>query len=111
MAVKITVHDKYVEVLEPLGDLQKQIEDALRHYAVEQITAKIAELKRRDEAFKAKYGYDYETFVRRISSDEEFLAHIENDVDKTWELDLAEWEFCHEGVKDWLKKLRDILLR
>jgi len=110
MSVTVAVQDKYVRVLEPLGDLQGAVDVALQRYAIEQITAKIAELRQRDQAWQAKYGCDYDTFVQRIASDEGFVAHVEETISKTWELDLAEWEFCHKGVKDWTRHLQAILL-
>jgi hypothetical protein len=35
---------------------------------------------------------------------------VEAKISKTWELDLADWEFCHKGIEDWTKKLQAILL-
>jgi hypothetical protein len=110
MSINVAVQDKYVRVLEPLGDLQGAVDVALQRYAIEQITAKIAELRQRDQAWQAKYGCDYDTFVQRSASDEGFVAHVEETISKTWELDLAEWEFCHKGVKDWTRHLQAILL-
>ncbi|MCK4316759.1 MAG: hypothetical protein KAX24_13405, partial [Anaerolineae bacterium] len=60
--------------------------------------------------FQAKYGCDYGVFVERTASDEEFLQEIEATISKTWELDLAEWEFCHKGIEDWTQRLQIILL-
>lgn len=110
MSVTVTVPDKYARILEPLGDLQHAVDEALRRYTVEQVTAKIAELRQRDRTWQAKYGCDYETFAERMASDEAFLAHVEQTISKTWELDLAEWEFCHKGAQDWTQHLQTILL-
>ncbi|HID87588.1 MAG TPA: hypothetical protein EYP55_09475 [Anaerolineae bacterium] len=110
MSVTVAVQDKYVRLLKPLGDLQQAVDVALQRYAIEQIAAKIAELRKRDQAFQAKYGCDYEAFIQRTASDEQFVAHIEQAISKTWELDLAEWEFCHKGAEDWAKHLQAILL-
>lgn len=110
MSMKVVVRDKYVRALKPLGDLQQAVDKALQRYTIEQITAKIAELKLRDQAWRAKYGCDYETFVERMASDEAFVTHVEQNISKTWELDLAEWEFCHKGTQDWTQHLQEILL-
>lgn len=54
---------------------------------------------------------DYETFVERMAVDEDFVAKIESEVDRTWKLDLIEWEFSTKGINDWSRKLQSILNR
>lgn len=110
MSINVAVQDKYVRALEPLGGLQQAVDVALQRYAIEQITAKIAELRQHDREWQAKYGCDYGTFVQRIANDEDFVTRVEETINKTWELDLAEWEFCHKGAQDWTRHLQAILL-
>lgn len=106
----VAIKDKYVETLTALGSLQDAVNIALQRYAIEQITVKINELRRRDSRYQNQYGLDYDTFVQRIAEDDEFVRQVESNVSKTWEIDLADWEFCYEGIKDWTRKLQDILL-
>lgn len=106
----ISIDNKYVEVLKTFGDLQQGIDLALRRYAIEQITTKVAELRQKDAFYQAKYGLDYPIFSQRIAEDEVFIKHIETQVNKMWEIDLADWEFCYKGIKDWTQKLQTILL-
>jgi hypothetical protein len=110
MTVQVIIPNKYVEILTPFGRIEQAVETALRRYTIEQISTKISELRQRDEVFQKKYGLDYETFVQRTAVDEAFVSHIEATINKTWEADLAEWEFCHQGVEDWTQHLRNILL-
>jgi hypothetical protein len=107
----VTVHNKFTEILASFGDVQESVNMAVQRYAIEQITNKITELHRRDEEFQKKYGLDYSAFAKRSSEDEELVKTVETSVSKTWEADLADWEFCHRGVEDWTKKLQDILLK
>jgi hypothetical protein len=53
---------------------------------------------------------DYLAFSQRIAEDEKFVNQIEATLDKMWEIDLADWEFCYKGIEDWTKKLQNILL-
>ena len=106
----IAVQDKYAEVLATFGDLQDSINIALQRYTIEQITTKINELRRRNVKYREQYGLDYPVFYRRIANDEKFVEYIESDVSKTWEIDVADWEFCYKGMNDWTRKLQDILL-
>lgn len=109
--VTVPIKDEYAEILAALGDLQTAIDLALQRYTLEQITTKIAELRKRDAQYRAQYGLDYTTFAQRIATDETFVRDIETRVNKLWEIDLADWEFCSKGIEDWTHKLQAILLR
>jgi len=106
----VAIQDKYVEALTAFGDVQAAVDLALQRYTIEQITAKIAQLRQRDAEYRTKYGLDYSTFIQRIAQDETFVRHVETNVSPTWEIDLADWEFCTKGIEDWTNKLQTILL-
>ncbi len=106
----IAIPEKYVEVLSVLGDVQTAVDLALQRYTIEQITAKLAQLRRRDHDYQAKYGMDYPTFTQRIAYDEAFVHQIETTINSLWEQDLADWEFCVKGVEDWTHTLQSLLL-
>ena len=107
----VTVSDKFTEILVSFGDLQDSVNAALQRYTIDQITTKINELRRKDDDFQKKYGLEYSAFSKRIAKNEEFVKNVESKISKTWEVDLADWEFCHKGIEDWTKKLQDILLK
>jgi hypothetical protein len=107
----VTVQNKFTEILASFGDLQESVNTAVQRYTIEQITTKITELRRKDDELQKKYGMEYSTFAKRTSEDENFVKNVEANISKTWEVDLADWEFCHKGVEDWTKKLQDILLK
>ncbi|PSN10040.1 hypothetical protein C7293_29525 [filamentous cyanobacterium CCT1] len=106
----ISIKDEYAEVFSTLGDLQSTIDLALQRYAIEKITQKINELRQQDDGYAAKYGMGYTDFSAKVSTDIEFVNHVEHAIEKTWEIDLANWEFCHRGIEDWMQKLQTILL-
>lgn len=108
--VTVSIKDEYVEVLSVLGDLQAAMDLAIQRYTIEQITAKVAELRQRNAQYQAKYGMDYLAFSQRVSEDEIFINHLELKVNNLWEIDLADWEFCYKGIEDWTRKLQHILL-
>ncbi|MBE7474851.1 MAG: hypothetical protein HS114_37435 [Anaerolineales bacterium] len=107
--VTVPIKDEYVEVLTVFGNLEAAIDLALQRYTIEQITAKMAELRQKDAAYQAKYKMDYPTFAQRAAKNEKFIEKIET-TNKLWEVDLADWEFCHKGIEDWSRKLQSILL-
>jgi hypothetical protein len=108
MSMVVTIEDKLVSALERFGDLQETTNVALRRYAVEMIGDKIASLRAKDKEWEKKYGCDYDSFVEKISNDLEFVARLHRE-HPTWEAELIDWEFCHEGVKDWTQELERIL--
>lgn len=107
----VSVQDKFIEILTSFGDLQESVNAALQRYTIDQITTKINELRHRDEEYKIRYGVDYSVFSKRMGEDQEFGKNVESNISKVWEVDLADWEFCHKGIDDWTKKLQDILLK
>jgi hypothetical protein len=109
--VTVPIQDKFIEVLASLGDLQESVNAALQRYTIEQVTTKINELRQKDGKYKARYGLEYVAFSKRISADLDFTRQVETSISKTWEADLADWEFCHKGIEDWTRKLQDILLK
>jgi hypothetical protein len=106
----VAIPEKYVEVLSVLGDVQTAVDLALQRYTIEQVTARIAQLRQRDQGYQAKYGMDYPTFTQRIAHDEAFVHEIETTISPLWKQDLADWEFCMEGIKDWTQTLQLLLL-
>ena len=104
----VTVQDKFTEILASFGDLQESVNTAVQRYTIEQISTKINELRRKDEEYQKRYEVEYSAFAKRTGEDEEFVKNVETNVSKTWEVDLADWEFCHKGVEDWTRKLRVI---
>ena len=107
----VTVSDKFTEILASFGGLQESVNAALQRYTIDQITTKIDGLRQKDEKYQKKYGLDYSTFTKRAAEDQDFVKNVEANLGKTWEMDLADWEFCYKGVEDWTKKLQDILLK
>jgi hypothetical protein len=106
----VSIKNKHAEILTALGGLQQAIDLALQRYIIEQVTAKVAEFYQKEMMYQTKYGMDYLTFTKRIAEDEEFINQVEANVNKIWEFDLADWEFCYQGRQDWIQKLQTILL-
>ena len=104
----VTVSDKFTEILASFGDLQESVNAALQRYTIDQLMTKINGLHQKDEEYQKKYRLDFSTFAKRTSEDEEFVKNVEANLSKTWEADLADWDFCYKGVEDWMKKLQDI---
>ena len=88
--VTVSIKDEYAEILTAFGELQDALDLALKRYTIEQIVTKVDELRQRDALYQAKYGQNYPTFAQRIAADETFVRHVETQVNKLWEVDLAD---------------------
>jgi len=44
---------------------------------------------------------EYTEFSKRVAEDEEFVLYVEGEVEKMWEIDMADWEYSTKGIKDW----------
>lgn len=107
----IKINDRYAQILSAFDiDLQSAVDDALQRYLIDQIRIRIGRLKQKDRILKEKYGCDYNAFRKMMSEDEEYVNQVESNIDKMWEADLFEWEFCHKGIKDWTDQLQNILM-
>ena len=106
--INVAVQDRYVETLSLLGNLDTAVNSALQRYTIDQIITKISTLRRKENGYQHKYGMAYVEFVEQTAVDEQFIAQVERGISKTWEIDLADWEFCHRGIEDWTQKLQTI---
>lgn len=106
--VNVAVQDRYVEALSLMGNLDTAVNSALQRYTIDQIVTKISALRRTENGYQQKYGMGYAEFVEKTAVDEQFIAQVERGISKTWEIDLADWEFCHRGIEDWTQKLQSI---
>ena len=107
--VTVAIDERYADLFTMLGGIQESANLAMQRYVVEQITTKISELKGRDATYAQKYGMSYTQFLNNLET-VEFVEKVEAEISNIWEIDLADWEFCHEGVKDWTRKLQSVLL-
>jgi len=104
--VTVAIKEVYIDLLRNFGDISTEIDLALKRHAIEQITQKIAELRQRELSYQTKYGLTYTQFKQHLIEDEAFVIQIETHVNKLWELDLADWEFCYQGINDWTHQLQ-----
>ncbi len=101
----LTLDPKYIELLQPFGNIHEVLAEAIKRYALERINERIDLARQKVLAFEAKYGFTYSEFCDLISTDEAFLAKLET-IDCTWEADLNSWEFYTEDLALWLGRLK-----
>lgn len=106
----VAINEKYISALTLAGSLERAVDLALQRYSIEQISAKIAELKQRARHYEITYQMPFATFSQRTAQDSQFIERLETSGHPTWEIDLADWEFCHHGIQDWIETLEHILL-
>ncbi|MCA9967370.1 MAG: hypothetical protein KC423_24145 [Anaerolineales bacterium] len=106
----VAINEKYISALTLAGSLELAVDQALQRYSIEQISDKIAELKRQIQHYEAIYKMPFGAFANETAQDPHFVEQLEANGHLTWEIDLADWEFCHYGIQDWTETLNNILL-
>ncbi len=104
----VAIKDDWASILSDFGEIQTIVDQAVQKYTIDQIFDKITQLRQKDTIYQKKYGLDYPAFCKRTAEDGDFVAQLESEIEKMWEGDLADWEFCHKGIKDWTKKLQTV---
>ena len=103
----IAVDPKYIHALNPLGDVNKMVDEAMRRYTIERIASEITRCRREVAQFEVAYEMTYEVFCDKISTEEGFTRSL-REKHPIWEADLNAWEFYAEGLKEWLGQLENI---
>jgi len=107
---EIIIKNAYSEVFRNLGDIQYAVDSALRHYAIEKINEKIAELRLKIGIWEDKYGCTYDIFSYRTATDEEYVRELNrNPSTVMWEGDIIMWEFQSGELSKWYRCLQNIL--
>lgn len=101
------INSRYADILAPLGDVQQAVDEAVRRYALEKASQRIAELRHAICPFEEQFGCPYEAFYARVTTDEEYVTHL-RETSPTWERDFHEWEFYVEELREWLNRLEQL---
>jgi hypothetical protein len=101
------VKEIYAEVYE---DLQEDIDDVLREHALKQVEQRLAEANQQVQRWEAKYGCDYDTFIRRAAADPKYVQQLNANVEtQMWEGDSISWEFDVLELQRWQNHLQKLL--
>ena len=106
----VQIADAWVETVQPFGDIEKVVQDALQAYAIDQCQQRIQKATAKIASYNQKYHCDYKTFKQSIQNDEGFLDAVEAQ-NSLWEEDAMEWEYWLEEQQAWLNRLGDISQR
>jgi hypothetical protein len=105
----VQVREDYAIILTPL---QESVDEALRRYALEKARAHLLELEQRLQKHEDKYGCSYDLFAYRTATDEDYVRRLDvSPVTQQWEGDLISWEFDTEELREWRRRLRNLLTR
>jgi hypothetical protein len=104
----IPIQESLLEILRGLGDLESVTLAALRRYALDLCLERIEQAERRIAFYERRYESDYNTFNRRICTEQAFLEVINRD-HPMWEADAIEWAYRIEEAQAWRERLEKIL--
>lgn len=107
VGMTVQVKEIYSKVYEALNE---DIDDVLRHHAIEQLEQRILEASQNIQHWEEKYGCDYETFTYRTATDEAYVRQLNAKVEaQMWEGDLISWEFEMRELETWQSHLQQLL--
>ncbi len=107
--LNVQVREEYATILMPL---QESVDEALRRYALEKTRAHLLELEQRVQKHEDRYGCSYDLLAYRTATDEEYVRRLDiSPATRQWEGDLISWEFDTEELREWRRRLRNLLTR
>jgi hypothetical protein len=104
----ILVQESLLELLESFGEPTAIAPAALRQYLVDRCLHRIEQAEDKIAFYEKRYHADYETFNRRVATDESYLAAL-NHEHPLWEADASEWAYRLEEAVTWRERLQKAL--
>ena len=89
------------------GNIDEEVEIALREHMIRRITERITALKKERDGWERKYGTSYERYAEMTATDKATVDRL-NVEHPTWEADLMNRGFCVEELTLWRKRLDDV---
>ena len=108
MQITLPTNQTVSEILQALGDPETVAARALRHYLLDICLQRLEQARQQIDRYEHRYGADYETFNRRIGTDETFLETV-NCAYPLWEADAIEWVYRMEEDETWRNRSQTIL--
>ncbi len=107
----VAIRDEFVELLSVLGDVESEVDDALRRYLLDRASERMEHCRKEIRHFEQVYGRSFDDFTTTITSeDNPLLDQIERQ-HLTWEADYNAWETYVQELERWKKRLSDLLTR
>lgn len=107
--LNVQVREDYAAILTPL---QQSVDEALRRFAVEKTRTRLWELEQRVQKHEEKYGCSYDLFAYRMTTDESYARQLDaTPATQQWESDLISWEFDTQELREWRRRLQNLLIR
>ena len=105
----VAIRNEFVELLSVLGDLESEVDDALRRYILDRASERMERCREEIRYFEQVYGHSFEDFAAALASeDSPLLDEIERH-HPTWEADYNTWETYAQEFERWKKRVSDLL--
>ena len=108
MQITLTTNQTVSEILQILGEPEQIAARALRRYLLDICLQRLEQTRQQIDRYEQRYGADYETFNRRIGTEETFLETV-NCAYPMWEADALEWVYRVEEDETWRNRSETIL--
>lgn len=110
LEVAIKIKKEYKDILEPLGDFQGVVNNALRRYVLDIGSERVEKCEIEIKKLEEKYHCSFKTFLSKVGTDKDitFLQQLEEKY-PMWESDFNLWETCITELNKWKEKMSIIL--
>lgn len=104
----VLVQNNVLELVKAFGEPGTIVPAALRQYVVDRCLQRIEHAEEKTAFYEKRYGMDYETFNRRVTTEQSYLEAL-NREHPLWEADAIEWAHRLEEAEAWRERLRKAL--
>lgn len=88
----VSIRNEFVELLGVLGDVESEVDDALRRYLLDRASERLELCRKEIRHFEQIYGRSFDDFASALASENNaFLDEVERR-HPTWEADYNTWE-------------------
>jgi|GEM_PF-6837968 len=107
----VSIRNEFVELLSVLGDVESEVDDALRRYLLDRASERLEHCRKEIRHFEQIYSRSFDDFASALASENSaFLDEVEGQ-HPTWEADYNTWETYVQEFERWKKRASDLLTK
>jgi len=107
----VTIRNEFAELLNVLGDVESEVDDALRRYLLDRASERMEHCRKEIRRFEQIYGHSFDELATALASENSSsLDKIERQ-HPTWEADYNTWETYIQELERWKKRVTDLLMK
>lgn len=107
----IAIRDEFAELLSVLGNVESEVDDALRRYLLDRASERMDRCREEIQHLEQVYSLSFDDLVAALASEDSPLLDKIERQHPTWEADYNTWETYTQELERWKKRVFDLLMR